>query len=275
MLFLKSSLVVLSSPDFVVSAQQLARLTSSHPIAHFNYCFRLLKNSFDFRSYSNISSAGDYGRKKLRECDGLVDSVGYLVKKAIEKANIDNKSVENCVCVLRNLSYRAQEVEDPNYDKKQLPAAETRAGAKPGGDNLGCFNASKTKRKESGASSPKETPTTSRGPRSANGKGMDLLWQPEVNNECYQGSLRRLGSLAYRSELEYQVRERKLAQKILTCDVTSSMDCLSSPEIVAESWRHQVKVSCDFFCSNDVQYSIYFKSDSLKTEPRKFFKVLQ
>ena len=207
MLFLKSSLLVLSSPDFVVSAQQLARLTSSHPIAHFNYCFRVLKNSFDFRSYSNISSAGDYGRKKLRECDGLVDSVGYLVKKAIEKANIDNKSVENCVCVLRNLSYRAQEVEDPNYDKKQLPAAETRAGAKPGGDNLGCFNASKTKRKESGASSPKETPTTSRGPRSANGKGMDLLWQPEVNNECYQGSLRRLGSLAYRGEPEYQVRE--------------------------------------------------------------------
>ena len=78
----------------------------------------------------NISSAGDYGRKKLRECDGLVDSVLYLVKKAIEKANIDNKSVENCVCVLRNLSYRAQEIEDPNYDKKhmQQPANESRAG---------------------------------------------------------------------------------------------------------------------------------------------------
>ena len=68
----------------------------------------------------NISSAGDYGRKKLRECEGLVDSVLYLVKKAIEKANIDNKSVENCVCVLRNLSYRAQEVDDPNYDKVNI-----------------------------------------------------------------------------------------------------------------------------------------------------------
>ena len=54
------------------------------------------------------------------------------MKKAIEKANIDNKSVENCVCVLRNLSYRAQEVEDPNYDKKAvLPLGESRAGAKP------------------------------------------------------------------------------------------------------------------------------------------------
>ena len=133
---------------------------------------------------SNISSAGDYGRKKLRECDGLVDSLVYLVKKAIEKANIDNKSVENCVCVLRNLSYRAQEVEDPNYDKKQLPTTETRAGAKMTSDNLGCFNANKQKRKESGAGSPKETPTTSsRVPRTATGKGMDLLWQPEVTKD--------------------------------------------------------------------------------------------
>ena len=128
-----------------------------------------------------ISSAGDYGRKKLRECEGLVDSLVYLVKKAIEKANIDNKSVENCVCVLRNLSFRAQEVEDPNYDKKQVPpVGETRAGAKPSSDNLGCFNSSKTKRKDSGAGSPRENPTTSRGPRTGPGKGMDLLWQPEV-----------------------------------------------------------------------------------------------
>ena len=95
-----------------------------------------------------MSSAGDYGRKKLRECDGLVDALIYLVRKAIEKANIDNKSVENCVCVLRNLSYRAQEVDDPNYDKRQLPIGmESRAGAKPTSDNLGCFGASKVRRR--------------------------------------------------------------------------------------------------------------------------------
>lgn len=139
------------------------------------YCF----------SFRNVSSAGDYGRKKLRECDGIVDSTLYLVKKAIEKANIDNKSVENCVCVLRNLSYRAQEVEDPQYDKKQLGAplapGESRASAKPTSDNLGCFGASKAKKKDSqmgaGASG-----TVSGRSRSTGGqpKGMDLLWQPEV-----------------------------------------------------------------------------------------------
>lgn len=130
----------------------------------------------------NISSAGDYGRKKLRECEGLADSVLYLVKKAIEKAYIDNKSVENCVCVLRNLSYRSQEIEDPNYDKKQmLTTNETRAGAKPNSDNLGCFGAGKAKRKDSNMSTGPSPSSSSRtGPRTGPGKGMDLLWQPEV-----------------------------------------------------------------------------------------------
>ena len=94
-----------------------------------SFCVTVFRNASGI--LRNVSSAGDYGRKKLRECEGLCDSVLYTVKKAIEKANIDNKSVENCVCVLRNLSYRAQEVEDPNYDKKSLPIGETRAGAKP------------------------------------------------------------------------------------------------------------------------------------------------
>ena len=112
------------------------------------------------------------------------------MKKAIEKAYIDNKSVENCVCVLRNLSYRSQEIEDPNYDKKQIlvgsggvvtgaPGGPSRAGAKPNSDNLGCFGAGKAKRKDSNQATPPH-PTSSRGPRSGPAKGMDLLWQPEV-----------------------------------------------------------------------------------------------
>merc|ERR1719412_1066618 len=124
----------------------------------------------------NVSSAGDYARKKLRESDGLVDSLIYLVRSAIERANIDNKSVENAVCVLRNLSYRAQEIEDPNYDKRQLPVGESRAGAKPTSDNLGCFGASKTKNNQ-----PKSNGTTNGSSRNGGSNtGMDLLWQPEV-----------------------------------------------------------------------------------------------
>lgn len=68
-----------------------------------------------------MSSAGEFARKKLRECEGLVDALLYVVKNAIDKSNIGNKSVENCVCILRNLSYRCQEVEDSNYDKHPFP----------------------------------------------------------------------------------------------------------------------------------------------------------
>jgi len=68
----------------------------------------------------NVSSAGEYARKNLRECEGLVDALLYVVRSAIEKSNIGNKIVENCVCILRNLSYRCQEVEDPNYDKHPI-----------------------------------------------------------------------------------------------------------------------------------------------------------
>jgi len=127
----------------------------------------------------NVSSNGDYGRKKLRECDGLVDALIYLVRNAIERANIDNKSVENAVCVLRNLSYRAQEIEDPNYDKREL-LPESRATAKPNTDNLGCFGASKNKGK-GGAGGPGSGPgaASSQG-RGGNGARMELLWQPEV-----------------------------------------------------------------------------------------------
>lgn len=69
----------------------------------------------------NVSSAGEYARKKLRDCEGLVDALLFVVRCAIDKSNIGNKIVENCVCILRNLSYRCQEVEDPNYDKNPLP----------------------------------------------------------------------------------------------------------------------------------------------------------
>merc|ERR1719410_507556 len=126
----------------------------------------------------NVSSAGDYARKKLRESDGLVDSLIYLVRTAIERANIDNKSVENAVCVLRNLSYRAQEIEDPNYDKRQLPVGESRAAAKPTSDNLGCFGASKAKSKNASVTSSSGSSGNSRGGGPL--AGMDLLWQPEV-----------------------------------------------------------------------------------------------
>ncbi|ROT78249.1 Catenin delta-2 [Penaeus vannamei] len=148
----------------------------------------------------NISSAGEYARTKLRQCNGLVDSLLTVIKSAIQGSSHDNKSVENCVCILRNLSYRCQEVEDPNYDKNQPPTqSRATATAKDGEgegtdtcgrssepkdnlcDNLGCFGGSR-KKKEAVGGAVKETSTGQRttGPRTEPLRGMELLWQPEV-----------------------------------------------------------------------------------------------
>lgn len=92
-------------------AQQQQQQSQQPPI----YWSTLFRNASGV--LRNVSSAGEYARRRLRECDGLVDSLLFLVRAAIGKNDMDNKSVENCVCVLRNLSYRCQEVVDPDYDK--------------------------------------------------------------------------------------------------------------------------------------------------------------
>ena len=69
--------------------------------------------------FRNVSSAGIEARKKLRECHGLVESLIYSLRTAIDQNNVDNKPVENCVCTLRNLAFRIQEVEDPDFYKKR------------------------------------------------------------------------------------------------------------------------------------------------------------
>ncbi|XP_039298830.1 catenin delta-2 isoform X6 [Nilaparvata lugens] len=172
----------------------------------------------------NVSSAGEYARKKLRECEGLVDSLLYVVKSAIEKSNIGNKSVENCVCILRNLSYRCQEVEDPNYDKHPIQAP-SRVGPQPKGENLGCFGASK-KKKEAQVVQQKETIATasSGGPRTEPVKGMELLWQPEVVQsylsllqscsnpetlEAAAGALQNLAACYWQPSIEIRAAVRK------------------------------------------------------------------
>ncbi|KAL8618746.1 hypothetical protein ACOMHN_015156 [Nucella lapillus] len=85
----------------------------------------------------NISSAGYEARKKLRECRGLVDALTNTLKVAHEEM-INCKPVENVVCTLRNLSYRIQEMEDPDfYKKRAVPRSASSTPSK--GENTGCF----------------------------------------------------------------------------------------------------------------------------------------
>lgn len=55
----------------------------------------------------NASSAGEYARRRLRCIPGLTEALLHAVRVAINQNAIGTKIVENCVCILRNLSYRS------------------------------------------------------------------------------------------------------------------------------------------------------------------------
>uniref|UniRef100_A0AAZ3NZ45 Catenin delta-1 n=1 Tax=Oncorhynchus tshawytscha TaxID=74940 RepID=A0AAZ3NZ45_ONCTS len=63
----------------------------------------------------NVSSERSEARRKLRECTGLVDSLMYIVQSQINLKDVDNKLIENSMCLLRNLSYQVH---------REVPGAE-------------------------------------------------------------------------------------------------------------------------------------------------------
>ncbi|KAM9793341.1 splicing regulator ARVCF-like isoform 2-T2 [Syngnathus typhle] len=68
----------------------------------------------------NVSSDGAEARQRLRECKGLVDALLHALHSAVVNKDTDNKSVENCVCILRNLSYHVHK-EVPGVERLQEP----------------------------------------------------------------------------------------------------------------------------------------------------------
>uniref|UniRef100_A0A3Q2C6I2 Catenin (cadherin-associated protein), delta 1 n=1 Tax=Cyprinodon variegatus TaxID=28743 RepID=A0A3Q2C6I2_CYPVA len=125
----------------------------------------------------NVSSERSEARRKLRECNGLVDSVMHIVQSQIDFKDVNNKLIENCVCLLRNLSYHVHS-EIPGADRyketppiNQGPASSSQKG--------GCFSSrkGKGKKEDDPAADTIDIPA-----RTSPAKGYELLFQPEVVN---------------------------------------------------------------------------------------------
>lgn len=84
----------------------------------------------------NLSSAGPDGRKAMRECENLIDSLVYYIRGAVADYKTDDKSTENCVCILHNLSYQI-EAELPK--KYATDLRESRQNLAPKEKAVGCF----------------------------------------------------------------------------------------------------------------------------------------
>ena len=87
-----------------------------------------LYNDTFLSHFSNCSSADFDGRSKMRGCEGFIPSLLHAVNSSLHTLNeINNKSIENCMCILRNLSYKLQEVDNRDYDRNYsaMAAAST------------------------------------------------------------------------------------------------------------------------------------------------------
>uniref|UniRef100_A0A8C4DVV3 Plakophilin 4 n=1 Tax=Dicentrarchus labrax TaxID=13489 RepID=A0A8C4DVV3_DICLA len=128
----------------------------------------------------NLSSAGEEARKQMRTCEGLVDSLLYVIKACVNTSDFDSKIVENCICTLRNLSYRLEMEMPPS---RLIPGQEldgllgSESPSKE--EDSSCWGRKKKKKKKS---LQEETwdgvgpiPGFSKSP-----KGAEMLWHPSV-----------------------------------------------------------------------------------------------
>ncbi|XP_078083352.1 ARVCF delta catenin family member b isoform X5 [Mustelus asterias] len=130
----------------------------------------------------NVSSDGSDARRRLRECEGLVDALLHALQSAVGKKDMDRKSVENCVCIMRNLSYQVHR-EVPGADKFREPATDQQTGTgnsqKKKKDDSGCFGGKKAKGKRN-VDADKNFDTLDLPKRIEPVKGYELLYQPDV-----------------------------------------------------------------------------------------------
>ncbi|CAJ1068398.1 ARVCF delta catenin family member b isoform X15 [Xyrichtys novacula] len=130
----------------------------------------------------NVSSDGAEARRRLRECEGLVDALLHALQSAVGKKDMDNKSVENCVCIMRNLSYHVHK-EVPGAEKFQDPSSLQAPGSagpqRKKKDDAGCFGGKKAKGRKNGEND-KNYDTLDLPKRAEPSKGFELLYQPEV-----------------------------------------------------------------------------------------------
>ncbi|NXC17293.1 PKP2 protein, partial [Corythaeola cristata] len=111
----------------------------------------------------NMSSAGPEGRKKMRECNGLIDSLVYYIQGTIADHEPNDKATENCVCILHNLSYQL-EIELPETYTQSIYMQKRNISSND--KTLGCFG-TRSRKKQQDTPLPEEK---------SNPRGVESLW---------------------------------------------------------------------------------------------------
>ncbi|XP_076840841.1 catenin delta-2b [Brachyhypopomus gauderio] len=125
----------------------------------------------------NVSSAGEEARRRMRECEGLTDALLYVIQTALGSSEIDSKTIENCVCILRNLSYRlAAETSQGQLGSEELDGVLCTDASAKEAESSGCWGKKKKKKK-----SHDQWDGVGPFPDSADPpKGLQMLWHPSI-----------------------------------------------------------------------------------------------
>ncbi|XP_051545069.1 plakophilin-3-like isoform X2 [Myxocyprinus asiaticus] len=131
----------------------------------------------------NLSSVNEKTRQQMREMRGLVDALVGYVQKSLEDSKVEEKGVENAVCVLRNLSYQLYSEIPPSALARLEGPSRAQSSSK--GEAIGCFTPQSKKAKDRQNQDLTTFTEVSRQPRD-----IEWLWHPKIV-ELYNQVLQR------------------------------------------------------------------------------------
>uniref|UniRef100_A0A669D304 Plakophilin 1 n=1 Tax=Oreochromis niloticus TaxID=8128 RepID=A0A669D304_ORENI len=98
----------------------------------------------------NLSSGKDGQRQTMRSCPGLIDSLMSYMKSCVAEENPDDSSLENCACILHNLSYKLEQESSGSFSNYN-PSRDAQPEKSP---TIGCFSPKSSKAQKTVDASP-------------------------------------------------------------------------------------------------------------------------
>ncbi|KAM6153497.1 plakophilin-2 isoform 3-T3 [Erethizon dorsatum] len=173
----------------------------------------------------NMSSAGPDGRKAMRRCDGLIDSLVHYVRGTIADYQPDDKATENCVCTLHNLSYQLEAELPEKYS--QSIYIQSRNIQTDNSKSIGCFGSRSRKVKEQYRDVPMPE-------EKSNPKGVEWLWHSIV--------IRMYLSLIAKSARNYTQEASLGALQNLTAGSGPMPTCVAQTVVQESGLQHTRKM---------------------------------
>uniref|UniRef100_A0A8C1PQ11 Plakophilin 3a n=1 Tax=Cyprinus carpio TaxID=7962 RepID=A0A8C1PQ11_CYPCA len=121
----------------------------------------------------NLSSVNEKTREKMRGTRGLIDALVGYIQKSLQDSKVEEKGVENAVCVLRNLSFQLYS-EIPQSALLRLEGP-SRAQSSSKGEAIGCFTPNSKKAKDRQNQDLTTFTEVSRQPTD-----IEWLWHPKI-----------------------------------------------------------------------------------------------